>query len=111
MAKFSESFVQIAFILIFHFLNLGSYSSLINSEFQEKLDEEGNVLLGWSIDEASLVITFEFEVATVGFVGFGISPTGGMKNADMFIAGVLADGTSYSGVCYLKTCLNFKILN
>jgi hypothetical protein len=60
------------------------------------LDEDGKFILGWEIlgDE----IIFEVEVATLGYVGFGISPNGGMRDADIFIAGVFPNGTSYAQV-------------
>lgn len=79
------------------FLRLGS-CTLLSLENRENLDQEGKVLLAWSYDEPSQVITFELEVASIGFVGFGISPTGGMGNSDMFIGGVFPNGSAYYGV-------------
>jgi len=43
-------------------------------------------------------MTFELSVNTIGYVGFGISPKGGMRGADIFVAGVHANGTVYSSV-------------
>lgn len=40
-------------------------------------------------------VTFEVVVETRGFVGFGLSPTGGMTSADIVIGGVGSDGTPY----------------
>ncbi|XP_021960173.1 DBH-like monooxygenase protein 2 homolog [Folsomia candida] len=70
-------------------------SSLLTLQNQEQLDGYGNVLLAWEYDESSQIISFELEVATEGFVGFGISPSGSMTGADIFIGGVLPNGTAY----------------
>ncbi|CAH1785358.1 unnamed protein product [Owenia fusiformis] len=40
-------------------------------------------------------ITFEVHANTLGYVGFGFSPNGGMKRSDMIIGWVGADGTVY----------------
>lgn len=73
-------------------------SSLLTLQNQEQLDGYGNVLLAWEYDESSQIISFELEVATEGFVGFGISPSGSMTGADIFIGGVLPNGTAYGAV-------------
>ena len=46
----------------------------------------------WEFDDES--ITFEVQVKTRGWVGFGISSTGGMTNADVFI-GWVKDGAAF----------------
>ncbi|XP_021952866.1 DBH-like monooxygenase protein 1 [Folsomia candida] len=62
----------------------------------EVLDGEGKYILGWEINEAGDEIVFEVEAETLGWVGFGISPQGGMTGADIFIGGVLSDGSTYA---------------
>ncbi|XP_059837559.1 DBH-like monooxygenase protein 1 homolog isoform X1 [Hypanus sabinus] len=56
------------------------------------LDANGRYHLRWKGDNTS--ITFEVEVETRGYVGFGISPTGSMAQSDMVIGGV-ANGRPY----------------
>lgn len=65
----------------------------INLKNVEVLDNDGKYILGWEVvgDE----IIFEIEAATLGWVGFGISPTGGMTGADIIIGGVMPDGVPY----------------
>ncbi|XP_041108248.1 DBH-like monooxygenase protein 1 homolog isoform X2 [Polyodon spathula] len=50
------------------------------------LDEHGKYHLKWRFDEKT--ITFETEVETKGYVGFGLSPTGRMAFSDIVIGGV-----------------------
>lgn len=59
----------------------------------EVLDGEGKYILGWEISGDEII--FEIEAETLGWVGFGISPQGGMTGADIFIGGVLSDGSPY----------------
>ncbi|XP_023242134.1 DBH-like monooxygenase protein 2 homolog [Centruroides sculpturatus] len=58
-----------------------------NFDRHSKLDD--NYEIWWSTDEES--ITFQVEVATRGWVGFGISPNGGMEGSDVVI-GWINDG-------------------
>ncbi|CAH1785359.1 unnamed protein product, partial [Owenia fusiformis] len=48
-------------------------------------------------------ITFEVHANTLGYVGFGFSPNGGMKRSDMIIGWVGADGTVYFKVHTINT--------
>lgn len=64
----------------------------------EKLDDDGKIILAWEVDLTKETIVFEIEAATLGYVGFGISPQGSMEGADILIAGVLEDGTPYFSV-------------
>ncbi|ODM94234.1 DBH-like monooxygenase protein 1 [Orchesella cincta] len=71
-----------------------------NDEFsvkvnQEPLDPQGNYLLSWDVNLAAGKITFEVEAPTLGYVGFGISPSGNMIGADIFIGGVYSNGSTY----------------
>ena len=49
----------------------------------------------WKSDSST--ITIEVHVAVKGWVGFGISPNGGMTNADIVI-GYVKDGVAYFSV-------------
>jgi len=64
----------------------------------EQLDDAGKVNLSWELNAEQTEITFELWAETPGYVGFGISPQGGMAGADIFIAGVYSNGTAYSSV-------------
>ena len=59
-----------------------------------KADESGNPLytLHWNFSSAEETITFGVNVSTNGWVGFGISPNGGMTNSDVVIGWVNDDG-------------------
>ena len=48
-------------------------------------------ILHWTVDRGKKFITFEVSVKTTGWVGFGISPFGGMTKADIAI-GWVRDG-------------------
>jgi len=77
-----------------------------NDEFsvkvnQEPLDPQGNYLLSWYVNLTEGRITFDLEAPTKGYVGFGISPFGGMASADIFVAGVFDNGTAYVFVSYI----------
>ena len=49
----------------------------------------------FSIEKFSfyLILTFQVHVEALGYIGFGISPNGGMTGADVVIGWVLDDGT------------------
>ena len=53
--------------------------------------------LFWKSDNTS--ITFEVHAKVKGWVGFGLSPTGSMENADIVI-GWVKDGVSYFKVSF-----------
>ncbi|CAM4693041.1 unnamed protein product [Leuciscus chuanchicus] len=56
------------------------------------LDADGRYNIKWGFDEST--ITFEVEVETRGYIGFGLSPTGAMSSSDIVIGGVL-NGSAY----------------
>lgn len=56
------------------------------------LDADGRYNIKWGFDEST--ITFEVEVETRGYIGFGLSPTGAMSSSDIVIGGVL-NGSPY----------------
>lgn len=60
------------------------------------LDPHGKYHLKWRFDRRT--ITFEIEVETRGYVGFGLSPNGAMALSDIVIGGV-TDGRPYLQVC------------
>lgn len=62
------------------------------------LDGDGRYNIKWGFDEST--ITFEAEVETKGYIGFGLSPTGAMASSDIVIGGVL------NGSPYLLVSLN-----
>jgi hypothetical protein len=57
-----------------------------------------NYTVIWQANFDEKCIQFNVTAKTTGFVGFGLSPAGGMEGADIFIGGVLDNGTSYAGV-------------
>lgn len=71
----------------------------VDSDLAKKtaIDPYKKYLLSWSVNHYLEEITFEVEVETKGYVGFGVSPSGSMAGADIFIAGVHDNGTSYHG--------------
>ena len=64
------------------------------------LDAHGKYRLRWRYDENT--ITFEAEVETKGYIGFGLSPNGAMALSDIVIGGV-EKGKPYLQVCTLKS--------
>ena len=68
-----------------------------------KADGSGNPLytLYWNFSSAEETITFAVNVSTNGWVGFGISPNGGMTNSDVVIGWVNDDGEVFFHVSYI----------
>ena len=60
-------------------------------------DGNGNprYTLHWNFSVAEETITFAVNVSTNGWVGFGISPNGGMTNSDVVIGWVNDDGQTF----------------
>ncbi|XP_043238916.1 DBH-like monooxygenase protein 1 homolog [Amphibalanus amphitrite] len=56
------------------------------------LAADGSVRIQWRIHDGNF--TCQLEATTLGWVGFGLSPTGAMANSDMVVAGV-KDGMPY----------------
>ena len=46
----------------------------------------------WSLDRMSKTITFRLTVNSTGWIGFGLSPTGGMKDSDIVVGWVATSG-------------------
>ncbi|CAL8133761.1 unnamed protein product [Orchesella dallaii] len=88
---------------------------LHNDELQlkaigESLDPSGSYILSWEVDLKKQRITFEAEVATLGYIGLGISPNGNMAGADLFIGGVYKNGTKYGYDMHARD-MNMPILD
>ena len=64
-------------------------------QYRKVLDDDGAYELFWNINETD--IQFEVNVRTLGYVGFGISPSGRMSPADMVI-GWVQDQDVFFGV-------------
>ncbi|XP_029318773.1 DBH-like monooxygenase protein 2 homolog isoform X2 [Cottoperca gobio] len=64
--------------------------------FMEYLDQNHMVCLEWGFDNPQGNITFKLVVNTTGWVGFGFSPNGGMKGADMVIGGIGSSGSYFT---------------
>ena len=60
--------------------------------------------LYWNFDTAEQTITFAVKARTNGWVGFGISPNGGMVNSDVVIGWVNDEGQAFLDVSYF-TCI------
>ena len=62
-----------------------------------RADPSGNPLytLYWNFSTVEQTITFAVSVRTNGWVGLGISPTGGMINSDVVIGWVNEDGEAF----------------
>ncbi len=66
----------------------------------------GDYLLYWNVALESKVISFAVDVATTGWVGFGISPNGQMPGSDVVIAWVDNNGrVSFSVSSYSKSTI------
>jgi len=78
----------------------------------EDISGDGRYILEWEVNFDTEIITFEVTVETIGFVGFGISPFGGMLQADIVVGGVFPNGTTYftvpSGIQY---SISFDLCN
>ena len=51
--------------------------------------------LYWTFDATQKTITFNVVVRTTGWVGFGLSPDGGMVGSDVVIGWIASDGSSH----------------
>lgn len=71
---------------------------LSNGRQAEYLDANKIYLVEWEAYTDTKTIVFDLTVATTGYVGFGISPSGGMIGADIVIAGIHSNGSAYISV-------------
>ncbi|CAL8081547.1 unnamed protein product [Orchesella dallaii] len=70
-------------------------SVLMNYNDKQFMDSKRRYFVEWTVDWAQKELIFNISVATSGWVGFGFSKDGTMKNGDMMIAGVSPDGKPY----------------
>lgn len=91
------------FAIILIILRITHANSDYNDEwhFHEWLDSHQNYLLRWRTDDESETITFKTEVRTRGWIGFGISQNGGMRNSDIVIGWITDDGNTHF---HVKSC-------
>src|SRR5258705_8656337 len=75
-------------------------------KFPEKLEKEkwldfnGNYLLRWTISREEQIAYMIAEVSTHGYVGFGLSHHGSMRDSDIVIGGIFPNGTTYLSVSF-----------
>jgi len=62
----------------------------------------GYYTLHWNFSETEKIVKFAVNVSTNGWVGFGISPTGGMVKSDVII-GWINNGASFFQVSQANT--------
>ena len=79
------------------FIGGSSLPSVNAWEREAILDPEGKVHLAWTPDLTAKVIEFEYTVQTLGWIGLGFSPTGGMLNSDVITAWI-KDGQVFFAV-------------
>jgi len=66
-------------------------------------DRDGDTyVLHWNFSTAERTIAFAVNVSTTGWVGFGLSPNGGMVNSDV-VMGWVSNGRTYFHVSFLRT--------
>ncbi|KAK2856247.1 hypothetical protein Q5P01_004982 [Channa striata] len=63
--------------------------------FMVYLDPDNLVCLKWGFDNLQGKITFTLAVNTTGWVGFGLSPNGGMMGSDIVIGGLRQNGSYF----------------
>ena len=73
---------------------------LLKYRFSASLDPEGQYKLYWSYNLTAQTVSFAVQVKTTGWVGFGISPSGGMVGSDVVIGWVESNGAVQFHVRY-----------
>ena len=79
-----------------------------NFPYVTSLDRNGSFIIRWNFNDTQ--IGFEFTANTLGYVGFGISETGHMVQADIFVAYV-KEGEVHYGVSKLLIAVLFVYLH
>ncbi|KAF7664007.1 hypothetical protein LDENG_00192190 [Lucifuga dentata] len=64
--------------------------------FMEYLDSDHLVCLKWGFSDLNGTITFTLIINTTGWVGFGLSPNGGMRGSDIVIGGLGPHGSYFA---------------
>ncbi|XP_060907402.1 DBH-like monooxygenase protein 2 homolog [Labrus mixtus] len=83
------------FLYLVIFWTVGAEASDPNLPFMEYLDQNELVCLKWGFDSLQGDITFKLVVNTTGWVGFGLSPNGGMQGADIVMGGLGPSGSYF----------------
>lgn len=100
-------------LLVFLYLSLvwtkGAGASDPALPFMEYLDNDHLVCLKWGFDKMQGSITFKLVVNTTGWVGFGLSPNGGMKGSDIVIGGFGPSGNYFTVSHYQLLTTNVDI--
>ncbi len=81
--------VSVLALLLFPLINANEWTH------SSWLDHYYKYHLKWKADDRTETINFKVEVQTRGWVGFGISPNGGMKDSDIVIGWITDDGKAY----------------
>ena len=81
-------------------LTIGTFTSCLSETVKRSaiLDNQGKYSVNWEADLTTEMVVFTLDVRTTGYVGFGISMNPSMAGADIVIAGIRDDHTSYFGV-------------
>jgi hypothetical protein len=87
--------LKLLLILLFFLL---AYTHGEYTEHRVEILSEDKYSLEWWIDYEVKEVKFNVTVNTKGWVGFGISGSGGMKSADILTGGVFPNGTAYFSV-------------
>ncbi len=67
-------------------------------EREEVLEPNEAYVVQWKVTPETSTVQFMVTAATTGFVGFGLSPAGGMRGADIVVGGVFPNGSTYFAV-------------
>ncbi|XP_029437160.1 putative DBH-like monooxygenase protein 2 [Rhinatrema bivittatum] len=82
---------------------MSSCADPLSVQFSRVLDPpKGSVELRWGVDHDKEVILFELQVKTIGWIGFGLSPSGELEGSDMVIGGVHSDKSIYFSDRHMK---------
>ena len=103
-------------VVFLSLLTLGCCQSNLNAyPFSVVLRADGNgnplYTVHWNFSAAEETITFGVNVSTNGWVGFGISPNGGMTNSDVVIGWVNDNGEVFFHVSYISSSSSCTIIH
>ena len=77
---------------------------------REVLDPSGKIIAEWKADIVAKKITFDVTGETTGYIGFGLSKGGGMKDADIVIGGIHPSGNPYFSVRWFISSVFYYII-
>ena len=75
-----------------------------SSEYNNSKELNSRYELCWNFDAATQNLSIAVRVNTTGWIGFGISPNGGMPNSDVVIGWVAGGNTTF------HVCSNHNIV-